>query len=88
MWFDAGSHYMHGDHDNDLGSPTHLASPTHIREGTFILDTGKGFQPGSRHNNIAPFLLFQFFVNQTVFVISMTTSPLQQFFVMFYTKAY
>ena len=63
---------MHGDHDNDLGSPTHLASPTHIREG-------KGFQPGSRHNNIAPFLLFQFFVNQTVFVISMTTfSPLQQ----------
>jgi len=29
MWFDAGSHHMHGDHDNDLGSPTHLAIPTH-----------------------------------------------------------
>ena len=43
MWFDAGSHHMHGDHDNDLGSPTHLASPTQIREGTFILDTGKRF---------------------------------------------
>ena len=49
---------MHGDHDNDLGSPTHLASPTHIREGTFILDTGKGFQPGSRHTDEIILLLF------------------------------